>query len=94
MSNNQELDKAALFEGKKIRKVLLNDEWWFSVVDVVRVLTNSARPDGYWVAMKARIKTEDGIQLSTICRRLKLIALDGKMRETDCVNTEGLLRII
>ena len=94
MSNNQELDKAALFEGKKNRRVLLNDEWWFSVVDVVRVLTNSARPDGYWVAMKARIKNEDGIQLSTICRRLKLIAPDGKMRETDCANTEGLLRII
>lgn len=94
MNNQNELEKVALFNGQKIRRVLLNNEWWFSVVDVVRVLTYSSRPDAYWVAMKVRINSEDGIQLSTICRQLKLEAPDGKMRETDCANTEGIFRII
>jgi len=94
MKNQNELEKVALFNGQKIRRVLLNNEWWFSVVDVVRVLTYSSRPDAYWVAMKVRINSEDGIQLSTICRQLKLEAPDGKMRETDCANTEGIFRII
>jgi len=79
MTSKNEQEKIALFEGQKIRRVMLNNEWWFSVVDVVRVLTNSSRPDGYWVAMKARIKDESNFQLSTICRQLKLKALDGKM---------------
>lgn len=64
------------------------------MVDVVRVLTSSARPDAYWVAMKARIKNEDGVQLSTICRQLKLESSDGKKYKTDCANPEGVFRII
>ena len=84
----------ALFGDQKIRRVLVDGEWWFSVVDVVKVLTDSSRPDGYWVAMKARVKDESEFQLSTICRELKLLASDNKLRATDCSNTEGIFRII
>lgn len=86
--------KIALFEGKKIRKVLCNNEWWFSVVDVIEVLTESTSPRDYWYKMKIRVKTEDGCELSTNCRQLKLESADGKKYETDCANTENILRII
>ena len=89
-----EITHIALFKGMQIRKMLHNNEWWFSVVDVVEVLTDSARPSVYWSAMKARVSNEDGLQLSTICKQLKLEAADGKKYETDCANTEGVLRII
>lgn len=86
--------KIALFKGKKIRKTLLNNEWWFSVIDVVAALTDSNRPNVYWTAMKTRVKNEEEFQPSTMCRQLKLPAEDGKMRETDCADTEGIFRII
>lgn len=86
--------KIAIFKGKEIRKIIYNNEWWFSVVDVIEALTDSGRPSVYWTAMKARVKNESEFQLSTICRQLKLEAPDGKMRETDCANTEGMFRII
>jgi len=89
-----ETTKIALFKGKKIRKTIYQNEWWFSVVDVVEALTDSDRPSVYWTAMKARVKDEGDFQLSTICRQLKLEAPDGKMRETDCADTEGIFRII
>ncbi len=89
---NTELHKIALFEKKEIRKIFHEEEWWFSVVDVVAALTDSNRSSAYWTAMKTRVKTEDGIELSTICRQLKMQAEDGKMRETDCANTEGIFR--
>ncbi|HNQ78462.1 MAG TPA: Bro-N domain-containing protein [Acidobacteriota bacterium] len=89
-----ETTKIALFKGKKIRKTLHENEWWFSVVDVVEALTDSLNPRDYWFKMKVRVKEEDGFEPSTICRQLKLPAPDGKMRETDCANTEGLFRII
>lgn len=63
-------------------------------MDVIYALTDSDRPSVYWTAMKARVKDEAEFQLSTICRQLKLLAPDGKMRETDCANTEGMFRII
>ncbi|MEK7574043.1 MAG: Bro-N domain-containing protein [Patescibacteria group bacterium] len=86
----------AIFEGKKIRRVW-NDEkelWYFSVVDAIAALTNSVNPRDYWFKMKIRVKEEDGFEPSTICRQLKLLAEDGKMRETDCADTEGIFRII
>lgn len=83
-----ETTKIALFKGKKIRKTLFQKAWWFSVVDVVEALTDSANARDYWFKMKIRVETEDGFELSTICRQLKLEAPDGKMRETDCANTE------
>ena len=87
-------NKIAIFKGKKIRKALHNGEWWFSVVDVIEALTDSERPSVYWTAMKARVQSEDEFQLSTICRQLKMVATDGKLRETDCADTEGIFRII
>jgi len=69
-------------------------QWYFSVIDVVEVLTGSSNPRDYWFKMKIRIKTEDGLELSTVCRQLKLKATDGKMRETDVANVQTLLRII
>ena len=85
-----------LFEDKHVRTYWDEKEqqWYFSVIDVVEVLTNSSNPRDYWFKMKVRIKTEDGLELSTICRQLKLKASDGKMRETDVADTKTLLRII
>lgn len=85
-----------LFEDKQVRTYWddKEEQWYFSIIDVVEVLTNSSNPRDYWFKMKIRVKTEDGIQLSTICRQLKLKATDGKMRETDCASTQNLLRII
>jgi prophage antirepressor-like protein len=84
------------FEDHKIRRVYdeKSEIWFFSVVDVVAALTGSANPRDYWFKMKTRVKTEDGFELSTICRQLKLLAPDGKMRETDCADVQGLFRII
>ena len=84
----------ALFKGQKIRKVIHNNEWWFSVVDVIGILSESENPRDYWYKMKIREKDEAGVELSTNCRQLKLAAPDGKERETDCANTEGMFRII
>ncbi len=84
----------ALFKGKKIRKIIHENEWHFSVIDVVAALTDSANPRDYWFKIKDRVAEETKFQLSTICRQLKLEATDGKMRETDCANTEGIFRII
>lgn len=85
-----------LFEDKQVRTFWdeKEEQWYFSIVDVVEVLTNSANSRDYWFKMKVRVKIEDGLQLSTICRQLKLKATDGKMRETDCASTQNLLRII
>lgn len=91
---NKKINKLAIFQGKKIRKVVYNNEWWFSVVDAIEALTNSVNPRDYWFKMKIRVKSDDGIELSTICRQLKLTASDGKKYETDCANVEGLFRII
>jgi prophage antirepressor-like protein len=85
-----------LFEGKQVRTFwdAKEEQWYFSIIDVVEILTNSPNPRDYWFKMKLRIKTEDGLELSTICRQLKLKATDGKMRETDCTTTQNLLRVI
>jgi DNA-damage-inducible protein D len=88
--------KIAIFEGKKIRRIWDEEKelWYFSVVDIVGALTDSVNPNDYWFKMKIRVKSEDGIELSTICRQLKLESSDGKKYETDCANTEGVFRII
>jgi DNA-damage-inducible protein D len=85
-----------LFENKQIRTLWeeAGEKWYFSVVDVIEVLTDSVNPRDYWFKMKIRVKTEDGLELSTICRQLKMKAQDGKMRETDVADTQALLRII
>ncbi|MBU0546495.1 Bro-N domain-containing protein [Patescibacteria group bacterium] len=86
--------KLALFKGRKIRRTIHNNEWWFSVTDVVEALTDSVNGRDYWYKMKIRVKDEEKIELSTICRQLKLKSSDGKKYETDCANTEGIFRII
>lgn len=86
--------KISIFRGKNIRKVIYKNEWWFSVIDVVGVLTDSVNARDYWFKMKIRVKSQDQLELSTLCRQLKLEAPDGKMRETDCANTESMLRIV
>ena len=88
------LSGSVLFKGRKIRRLMFNNEWWFSVVDVCGALAESTNARDYWYRVKSRVEDEEKIQLSTICRQLKLEADDGKMRETDCANTEGLFRII
>ena len=91
-----ETTQISLFKGKQIRKTLHNDEWWFSVVDVVQVLTDqlddyAARK--YWNKLAQRLR-EEGSEVVTNCHRLKLESTDGKKYETDCADTEGIFRII
>lgn len=91
-------NKLKLFENKKIRYVWNDEEedWYFSVVDVVEVLAESKdyqTARNYWKVLKTRLKSE-GSELVTNCNRLKLQASDGKMRETDCLSTKNVLRLI
>jgi len=79
----------AIFEGKEIRKVWHNAEWFFSVVDIIEVLTESPAPRQYWGVLKGR-----EIKLLTICLQLKLESSDGKKYLTDCVNTKNAFRLI
>lgn len=83
----------AVFKGKDIRRTLHNNEWWFSIVDVCGVLTESADAGAYWRKLKQRLRKE-GSEVVTFCHGLKLTAPDGKLRATDCANTEGIFRII
>lgn len=83
----------AVFQESSIRRVWHNEEWWFSVVDVCAILTASLDAGAYWRKLKQRLNAEGG-QPVTFCHGLKLQAPDGKQRETDCANTEGLFRII
>lgn len=85
-----------LFENKEIRSYWdeVEQKWYFSIIDVVAVLTDSSNPRDYWFKMKLRVKTEAGLELSTICRQFKMKASDGKMRMTDAADAKVLLRII
>ena len=81
---------------KKQGRTLWNadeEEWCFSVVDVVSVLTDSLNPRKYWSVLKTRLKAE-GSELTTDCSQLKMQASDGKYYETDCLDTKGVLRLI
>ncbi|MBI5358642.1 Bro-N domain-containing protein [Candidatus Amesbacteria bacterium] len=89
-----EITKIDLFKGKQIRRIVYNKEWWFSVVDVIEILTESVNPRDYWYKMKIRVKDESDTELSTNCRQLKMEASDKKMRLTDCANTETMFRIV
>ncbi len=83
----------AVFRGKGTRKTIHNNEWWFSVSDVVEVLTDSADSKQYIKKMRQR-DHELNSNWGTICTPLKIVAPDGKMRATNCANTEGVFRII
>ena len=87
-------DNLVLFENSKIRRTEHNDEWYYSIVDVIEILSESKNPRDYWYRLKKRMEEEELSELSTNCRRLKIPAKDGKIRETDCANREGIFRII
>ncbi len=89
-------EEIKLFEEQKVRTIWdeQTEEWCFSVVDIIAVLTESINPRDYWFKMKKRVKSEDGIQLSTICLQLKLTSTDGKKYMTDVANVQGIFRII
>ena len=84
-----------LFQNNQIRAKWDSEieDYYFSIIDVIEVLTDSKNPNDYWYRLKKR-EEENGIQLSTNCRRLKMVAPDGKRRLTDVANTQQLLRII
>ena len=84
----------AVFRGRKVRKIIHENEWYFSVVDIIEVLTDSDKPRDYWYRMKRREFEEAGVELSTLCRQLKLESADGKKYLTEIVNTENAFRII
>lgn len=88
-------DKIQLFEDQTIRTAWddENEEWYFSIIDVVKVLTDSKDPTAYWRKLKQRLKAE-GNESVTNCHALKMTAADGKMRKTDVATTEQLLRLI
>lgn len=85
-------DKIIVFEDKRIRRTWFNDEWWYSVVDIVAVLTDSPTPRQYWGKVKQREFVE--LELYPIWVQLKLESSDGKRYNTDCVSTKGAFRLI
>ena len=84
-----------LFQSQQVRTYWdkIEEKWYFAIVDIIEILTESIKPRDYWYRLKKREK-ESGIELSTNCRQLKMKAKDGKMRETEIADTETLLRII
>ena len=89
------MNNIKLFEDKRIRTQYNEEEegWYFSIVDVVAVLTDSPKPGNYWKVLKHRLKKE-GSQLVTDCNQLKMQSADGKFYNTDVASTEQLLRLI
>ena len=88
-------NKIKLFESKQVRTLwnAEEEEWYFSVVDIVAILTDSANPRKYWSVLKTRLKAE-GSELATNCSQLKMQSADGKYYKTDCLNTAGVLRLV
>jgi DNA-damage-inducible protein D len=89
-----EKNKIALFQGKQIRKILYEGNWWFSIIDVIEVLVGGGRPRKYWSDLKKKLLSEGYDQLSEKIGQLKLKSSDGKYYSTDCADTETLFRII
>lgn len=87
-------DKIVLFQEKQIRRVWHDEQWYFAVVDVLAVLTESQNPSVYWRVLKKRLIDEGANETVSNCNGFKMQAADGKMRLTDCLNTQDLLRII
>lgn len=91
LSENKEL---VLFENSKIRRQKYNDEWYYAIVDIVEILTESNNPQAYWRKLKQRLN-EEGSEFVTICHELKLVSKkDGKRYKTDCANRETIFRLI
>ena len=88
-----EMNKIVVFKGKRVRKIIHKNEWWFSVVDICGALTDSPDAGAYWRKLKQRLQ-EEGSEVVTFCHVLKLPAPDGKKYGTDCADTEGIFRIV
>ncbi|MFH1979777.1 MAG: Bro-N domain-containing protein, partial [Patescibacteria group bacterium] len=86
--------KIAIFQKKEIRKTIYNNEWWFSIIDIIEVLTGTARSRKYWNDLKKKLINEGYSEVSEKIGQLKLLANDGKQYLTDCANTETIFRII
>jgi hypothetical protein len=88
-------NKIAIFKGQRVRRLWddTNEKWYFSVVDLISILTESVDSGAYWRKLKERLRKE-GSEIVTKCHGLKMLAADGKMRITDTADTETLLRII
>lgn len=86
--------KIALFKGKKIRRIIFQNEWWFSIVDIVDALTGTDRPRKYWNDLKKKLTGEGYREVSEKIGQLKMEANDGKKYLTDYADTETIFRII
>jgi hypothetical protein len=86
LNNMDSKDALVVFEGTKIRRTWHDEQWYFSVVDIIQILTDRGSPRQYWGVLKSR-----ETQLLTICLQLKLPFSDGKYYNTDCVNTENAI---
>ena len=96
METNKKNELIKVFENTNIRTVwnASEEDYYFSVVDVIEALTESKNPRNYWNMLKKRLWNEEKSELYTDCVRLKLESKDGKFRETDTLNTKGILRLI
>ncbi len=87
-------NKMIVFGAKQIRRIWHDEQWFFSIVDIIGALTDSDNPRNYWNMLKSREFKQSELQLSTLCVQLKLPSSDGKSYQTDCVDTEAAFRII
>jgi DNA-damage-inducible protein D len=92
--NAKKTTRLAVFEGKRIRKILHEGEWWFSIIDVIEVLVGGGRPRKYWNDLKKKLDQEGYDQLSEKIGQLKMRSADGKFYATDCANTETMFRVV
>lgn len=96
LTNNNE-NNLTFFESKKIRKLVYNGEWYYSIIDIVSILTEQfdyQKARKYWNKLKERLIKEEDSEVVTNCHQLKMLAKDGKMRLTDCANRETIFRLI
>ena len=89
-----ETTKIAVFRGKEVRKTIHNNQWWFSITDIIEALTGNERSRKYWNDLKKKLIKEGYFEVSEKIGQLKLQAPDGKLRLTDCADTETVFRII
>jgi len=93
MEKDSDETHIAIFNGKSIRRKLIGDKWFFSIIDIVGVLTDSTIPRRYWADLKTKLE-EEGFEAYDKIVQLKLLSEDEKLRETDCADSEGIFRII
>ena len=96
MKHNKIKTLSNLFEGSEIRSIWDSEkeDYYFSVVDVIKALTDSINPRYYWYKLKTRMTDEEKFEVLTNCRQLRMKAQDGKLRLTDTLDTAGILRLI